>query len=103
VRRGDVWWVAIPDEQPRPYVILTRPEAIAGLEKIVAAPATRTIRGIATEVQVGPDDGMRVDSVINLDGVTVIPKEFLHDRIATLGPHKMHEVCAALDKATGCD
>jgi mRNA-degrading endonuclease toxin of MazEF toxin-antitoxin module len=32
-------------------VILTRNEAIAGLEKLVAVPTTQTIRGIPSEVE----------------------------------------------------
>jgi mRNA-degrading endonuclease toxin of MazEF toxin-antitoxin module len=56
VSRGEVWWYEDPEEPPRPWVILTRDEAIDGLKKVLAAPATRTIRGIQTEVRVGRDD-----------------------------------------------
>ncbi|HEY7953217.1 MAG TPA: hypothetical protein VID70_09525 [Solirubrobacteraceae bacterium] len=47
MKRGEVWWYESPDEPPRPWVILTRDEAIDRLTKILAAPATRTIRGTA--------------------------------------------------------
>jgi mRNA-degrading endonuclease toxin of MazEF toxin-antitoxin module len=59
VRRGDVRWCVRPDRNPRPYVILTRPEAISDLDKLIAAPITSIVRGLASEVQVGPDDGLR--------------------------------------------
>ena len=102
MRRGDVWWVEAPDEEPRPYVILTRDEAIDGLEKLVAAPATRTVRGIVSEVQVGPADGMRVESIVSLDNIAVVPKEFMRRRVTALEPDKMAAICRALNKATGC-
>lgn len=102
MRRGEVWWVELPDDEPRPYVLLTRPEGIERLSKLVAAPTTRTIRGIVSEVEVGPRDGMPVESAINLDNIAVVPKEFLRGRIATLDEEKMHDVCRALNAATGC-
>lgn len=102
MRRAEVWWVEPPDEQPRPYVILTRHGAIRHLEKVIAAPVTRNARGIATEVQVGPDDGLRHESAVNLDNTALIHKAHLRNRITTLGPHKMHAICRALDLATSC-
>jgi hypothetical protein len=52
VRRGEIWWYEEPNEEPRPWLIVTRDEAIDGLRKLLAVPTTRTIRGIATEVQI---------------------------------------------------
>jgi len=43
---------------PRPWLILTRDEAIEVLDKLLAVPATTTIRGIPTEVPLGREDGM---------------------------------------------
>jgi mRNA-degrading endonuclease toxin of MazEF toxin-antitoxin module len=83
-------------------VILTRDEAIAGVDKLVAAPTTRTVRNLVSEVQVGPDDGLRLESVISLDNTTLVRKSLLTDRITTLGPEKMAAVCRALNAATGC-
>jgi mRNA-degrading endonuclease toxin of MazEF toxin-antitoxin module len=66
-----VWWHEPPDDEPRPFVILTRNEAIAGLEKLVAVPTTRTIRGIPSEVELGREDGMPGDCVVSTDNITV--------------------------------
>ncbi len=41
-------------------MVLTRDEAIPRLRNIVVALVTRTIRGIDTEVELGPADGMPV-------------------------------------------
>lgn len=102
MRRGEVWWYEEPEEPPRPWLILTRDEAIDRLKKILAAPATRTVHSIPTEVPVGLENGMPHDGVINLDNVTPIDKALLIERITTLGPDKMSAVCRALAHATAC-
>jgi mRNA interferase MazF len=102
VRRGEVWWYEEPDEAPRPWLILTRDQAIDGLQKLLAAPATRTVRGIPTEVPIGPEDGMPVDCVLSLDNTTPIAKVLLRERIATLDPAKLADVCRALNAAISC-
>ncbi len=43
------------------------------------------------------------DCVLSLDNVTLVPKEFLVERICVLRGDRMHEVCEALAVATGCD
>src|SRR3954468_9073021 len=53
-RRGDIWWGEAPDQKGRPYLVLTRDEAIPVLRTVLAAPVTRTVRGIPTEVSLGP-------------------------------------------------
>jgi mRNA interferase MazF len=102
VKRGEVWWAEEPEEGPRPYLILTRDEAIGKLNKLVVAPATRTIWGIPTEVEIGREEGLNTDSVLSLDNVTLIRKTFLIERMGALRPQKMVEVCAALVSATNC-
>jgi mRNA interferase MazF len=102
MKRGEIWWHEPPEEKRRPVLILTRDEAIGYLNKLVAAPATGTIYDIPTEVQVGPEDGMPRESVINLDNTTVIRKALLTERVTTLSPNRMGEVCRALAHATSC-
>jgi mRNA interferase MazF len=101
VRWGEVWWHEPPQEKRRPVLVLTRDEAIGQLNKLVAAPATGTIRGIASEVPVGPEDGMPRESVISLDNTTLVNKALLTEHIATLGVKKMSDACRALH-ATSC-
>jgi mRNA interferase MazF len=102
MRRGEVWWHEPPDDKRRPVLILTRAEAIDSLNKLVAAPATGTVRDLASEVPVGPADGMPRESVISLDNTTLVRKALLTERITTLGSERMNEVCAALAYATSC-
>jgi mRNA interferase MazF len=102
MKRGEVWWYEDPDEPPRPWLILTRNEAIDGLEKVLAAPATRTIRGLPTEVRLGLDDGMPHECVLSLDNVTPVVKALLIQPVTALGPEKMQEVCRALSASVDC-
>jgi mRNA interferase MazF len=59
MRRGEVRWYtfAAPDKR-RPVLLLTRNSVIDSLNEIIAVPATRTIRGLSTEVLLSADDGM---------------------------------------------
>ena len=103
MRRGAIWWVEAPGVGRRPHLVLTRDAAIPVLNSVLGAPATRTIRGIPTEVAVGRDDGMPEECALTLDNVRVLPKAFFVERITQLGPEAMRAVCRALAVATGCD
>jgi len=102
VNRGEVWWLDHPEGGRRPACILTRQAAIPVLNAVLVVPATRTVRGIPTEVAVGPDDGMPTECVLAFDNVGVVPKALLSERIARLGPAKLAELCDALDVTSGC-
>ncbi len=103
VVRGEIWWHEAPEESRRPYLVLTRDEGIEVLHSVLAVPATRTARGIPTEVALGAEDGMPVDCVVTLDNVTVVRKAHLTTYITTLSPVRMAEVCAALAFAVACE
>jgi len=103
MRRGDVWWHEREGVKRRPVVILTRDTAIDRLNKLIAAPITTTVRGIGSEVEVGPEDGLRHESAVSLDNTALIDKTDLRERIARLGPDRMRDLCHALDAATGCE
>ena len=100
-RRGDVWWIEMPDKR-RPVLVLTRDAAIPVLRTILVAPVTRSVRGIRTEVALDEADGMPVPCVATLDNVTTVPKSFLTERVARLSAAQMREVCAALTIAVDC-
>jgi mRNA interferase MazF len=102
VNRGEVWWVEDPDLGRRPHLVLTRQTAIPVLHGYLAVPATRTIRGIRTEVRLGSDDGMPEDCVLSLDNLGVVHRAFFVERICALGVDRLTEVCRALALATGC-
>ena len=102
VARGEVWWYEAPDLDARPVLILTRTEAVGVLNQILAVPATRTVRGIPTEVELDESDGMTEACVLSLDNVSLIRPIFCTSRITELGPDRMRDVCDALRTATSC-
>jgi mRNA interferase MazF len=100
--RGEIWWGETPDAKGRPYLVLTRDEAVPVLRTILVAPITRTIRGIPTEVPVGEPEGLHADGVASLDNVLAFPTSLLVRRLGALAPERRDEPCAALRAATDC-
>lgn len=103
MNRGEIWWFEPPHHKPRPYLVLTRGEAAQVLTRLIAVPCTGTIRGIPTEVRLGPDDGMPQECVLTLDNVILVERAYLTDRITSVSADVMSQVCRALGLATGCD
>ena len=102
VARGEVWWYDHPRRLRRPYLILTRTEAVGVLNQLLAVPTTRTIRGIPTEVPLDTDDGMPWPCVLALDNLSLVRPALCTDLITRLGPDKTREVCIALNRAVAC-
>jgi mRNA interferase MazF len=100
--RGELWWGEAPDAKGRPYLVLTRDEAIPVLRTILVAPVTRTIRGIPTEVPVGPEEGLPSDGVASMDHVLPFPKSLLVRRLGSLAPDRRDDPCEAFRAATDC-
>ena len=100
VGHGDVWWVDL--DKVRPVVILTRRRVAARLTRIVVAPVTTTVRGLATEVSLGPEEGLRAGCVASLDNVQLVPINLLLRRAGTVGPHRWLEFCRAMAAVMAC-
>lgn len=62
--------------------VLTRDAAVTVLTAITCAPITRTIRGIRSEVEVGPAHGLPAQSVISCDNLITIPASLLDSQPA---------------------
>jgi mRNA interferase MazF len=101
VGRGEVAWLELEQEGRRPVVVLTRDEAIPRLRNVAVALVTRTIRGLDTEVQIGPD-GMPVECAISLDNLRTVPRSLLTEPITRLGAARMDEICRALSRSVNC-
>jgi mRNA interferase MazF len=102
VNRGEVWWVEHPLQGRRPFLILTRQAVIPVVNQITGAPATKTVRGIPSEVALSTDDGMPADCVLNFDNLAVLHKGLFVERICRLSPVRMVQACRALSVAMGC-
>ncbi|HEX3452391.1 MAG TPA: type II toxin-antitoxin system PemK/MazF family toxin [Solirubrobacteraceae bacterium] len=101
--RGEVWWCQLPEVGRRPVVVLSRDAAIPRLKRTLIAPCTSTIRGLASEVVLEPDeDPITRRSGVNLDSVESVSIAVLVERLGRLSDDRMREVCVALDVAVDC-
>ena len=64
-------------DKTRPALVLTRETARAAMTKVTVAPITSTIKGLSSEVRVGPDNGLDHDCVVSLDDVLTVPTDRL--------------------------
>jgi mRNA interferase MazF len=97
-----VWWGEIEGVGRRPFLVMTRNPAVPVLTSVLAAPVTRTIRGIPTELRLGPADGLPDECVASFDNLRVVPKANLVERIGALDVERLDEACSALRTAVDC-
>jgi len=83
--------------------VLTRSSALAYLSRATVAPITSTIRGVPSEVTLGPDDGMKRHCAVHLHNVVTVNQANLGRLVGQLDARRMSEVCTALAFALGCD
>jgi mRNA interferase MazF len=99
---GEAWWLELEAIGRRPVVVLSRPEAIPHLLRVLVAPATTHVRGLPTEVSLDVDDGLPRPCVLTLDTIELASKVLLVDYISTLSASRMHAVCTAAGMALNC-
>lgn len=99
MKRGDLYRVRKPDGNPRQtrvFVVVSRPTLIASrFSTVICAPVYTTRHGLATEVNVGVDEGLKHDSAGHCDALVSLPKAMLTDFIGSLSPAQL----ARLDEA----
>lgn len=96
--RGEIYWADLgPPAGRRPVLIISRNAAIPVLAAVVVAPVTRTVREIASEVGLGPYQGLPEECVANCDALLTVPKERLdREPLGELGIRKVMELDRAL-------
>ncbi|USQ76165.1 type II toxin-antitoxin system PemK/MazF family toxin [Ornithinimicrobium cryptoxanthini] len=74
-------------DKTRPVLVLTREATRGTMTKVTVAPITSTVKGLASELPVGPGNGLEHPCAVSLDNVLTIRSEllgrtigFLHDR-----------------------
>jgi mRNA interferase MazF len=101
-RRGEVWWGEIEEVGRRPFLVMTRSAAIPVLHNLLAAPVTRTVRHLPTELALGLEDGMPTECAASFDNLRVVPKPYLVVRLCVLDPIRLIDACGALRAAVDC-
>ena len=84
-------------------VIVTRDRAIPVLANVTVAAVTGTMRGLPTEVPLGPTHGLARECVANCDNLFTIPKRSLADRRGELDAEALERLSAALRIALDLD
>lgn len=97
---GQVWWADL--EKVRPVVVLTRATVAPLLRRVLVAPVTTTVRGLATEVELGAAEGVRDGSVANLDNVQLVPVDILLHRAGTVDGNRWPAFCHAMARVMDC-
>ena len=90
-------------EKSRPVLVLTREVSIDYLTRVTIAPITSTIRGVASEVALDVEDGMKGRCVVNLHNIVTVAQNGIGRRVAKLDDDKMLRVCRAIDFVLGCE
>lgn len=109
LNRGGIWLLDLPRPDKRgrtkrrPVLILSRGSLIEALHTVTVAAVTSTLRGSPTEVELGPQEGLKYTSCANLCNVFTVPKARLRSFVGSVGRQKMLEVCRALAAATDCE
>jgi mRNA interferase MazF len=93
VVRNEIYWADLgPPAGRRPVCVLNRDAAIEVLTAVTCAPITRTVRGIRSEVELGPEHGLPEPCVITCDNIITVPLDALDDEaVGRLGePTRAH-------------
>jgi mRNA interferase MazF len=90
-------------DRARPVLVLTRELVLPHRQQITVALITTTVRGLSTEVPVGPANGIGHESVVSCDNIVTIDKDALGDRIGYLMPGQEALLSAAIHAAFDLD
>jgi mRNA interferase MazF len=90
-------------DKPRPVVVLTRELVRPYLDRVTVAPITSTVRGLSTEVPVGPANGLDRRCVISCDNIVTVPASALGRQLGYLLPAQETALTAAIHAAFDLD
>ena len=102
MRRGDLYRVRRPGSgdprRSRVFVVVSRQTVLdSRFSTVVCAPVYSRRDGLATQVEVGSDEGLKHDSSIHCDALISLPKSLLTDFVGSLTLERQ----SALDRALG--
>lgn len=100
MKRGELYRVAHPSARDpkrfRVFVVVSRQATIdSRFSMVICAPIYTAYDGLATQVPVGLDEGLKHESSIHCDELVSLPKSTLTYYVGSLSPLK----CGELDEA----
>ena len=101
MKRGELYRVSHPSvhdpKKYRVFVIVSRQVLIdSRFSTVICAPIYTAYDGLATQVPIGPDEGLKHESSVHCDELVSLPKTMLTNFIATLPPMKLEALNQAL-------
>jgi len=97
---GQVWWADL--DKIRPVVVLTRRSVAPLLTRVLVAPVTTQVRGLASEVAIGAAEGVRDGSAASLDNAQLVPVDLLVRQTGQVSTRRWPEFCRAMAKSMAC-
>jgi mRNA interferase MazF len=106
VKRGDLYRVRHPGrgdpKRSRVFVVVSRQALIdSRFSTVVCAPIYSRQDGIATQVEVGPEHGLKHESSVHCDALVSVPKTMLTDFVGALTAERRRRLDRALTVALG--
>jgi mRNA interferase MazF len=95
-------WIVDAGGSHRPALVLSRPEVVDRIDRILVALATTHVRGLPSEVSVGADEGLQVDCVLNLDTPELLSRSRFTSYVGEFPVDRWSEVCEAIQVAINC-
>ena len=86
-------------DKVRPVLVLTRELVRPHVARVTVAPITTRVRGLSTEVPVGPANGLDSQAVVSCDNVVTVPASTLGRQIGFLLPGQEDQLTSAIQSA----
>ena len=108
MKRGELYRVRKPGgddpKASRVYAVVSRQAVIdSRFATVICVPVYTTRHGLATQVAVGIDEGLKHDCALHCDELVSLPKTRLTDFVGTLSSSKLRELDRALTVAVDID
>jgi mRNA interferase MazF len=106
MNRGELYLVRKPGSNDprkrRAFVVVSRQTVVdSRFSTVICAPVYTSRSGLSTQVDVGPESGLKHDCAIHCDELVSLRKESLTDFVGSLSQTKIDELDRALGIALG--
>ena len=108
MKRGELYLVRKPGSRDprkqRVFAIVSRQALIdSAFSSVICAPVYSQHDGLSTQVQVGPDEGLKKESSIHCDDLVSLSKSALTNYVGSLKADAVRRLDGALAVALGLD
>jgi mRNA interferase MazF len=103
MKRGDLYRVPHPSHDPkkfRVFVVVSRQAVVdSRFSTVICAPVYSVNNGLASQVAVGVDEGLKRESSVYCDELVSLPKSALTNYVGMLTSQKVAQLNSALQVA----